>query len=817
MPEIESIVEQLTLEEKAALCSGISSWKTTPIKRLQIPSVMMADGPHGLRKEREEIKGMFKESLPATCFPPAVTLASTWDPELAADVGRAIAEECLDQGVSTVLGPGVNIKRTPLCGRNFEYFSEDPYLAGELAAAFIRGVQEKGVGTSLKHYAANSQEYRRLTISSEVDERALREIYLKAFEIAVKKSRPATVMCSYNLVNGIHAGENRKLLWDILREEWGFDGIVISDWGAVNDRGKGLMAGLDLEMPSSNGILDRQIIEAVKSNKLDVEFLDRAVERILRFVFKCAGAREKAAACKADYEKHHHLARQAAAGGAVLLKNRNQLLPLSPEADFAVIGRLAREPRYQGSGSSRVNPRKLVSFCDYLDSQNIPYSHAPGYTMDGDGYSEKKIAAAIESAKNKKYILVFAGLTDEYESEGFDRPHMEMPRGHNELISALAKVSDNVIAVLSCGAPVEMPWLDRVGAVLNLYLGGEATGEAAYDLLFGRVNPSGKLAETFPRRLEDCLAVKYFGMGPKRVHYRESIFVGYRHYDTAQKEVLFPFGYGLSYTSFAYSNLKLSTGTIDENDILTVSFEIANTGGCDGAETTQVYVRDCEATNFVPEKELKAFKKVFLKKGESKTVTLDLGRDAFAFYNVRTGDWCVESGDFEILIGSSSRDILLRGAVQVNAPAVEIPDYKEKAPVYYSLAGAAEIPLEQFEALMCRKIASEVPVKKGELDLNSTISDLGVSPFGKIFRWAVARFSPGVLPKDALEFEKNMVREGAMSLPVRNIFSMTNGAVTYEATLGLLNAFNGKTIRGLYQFLKAMLSKKPPRKSDIYR
>jgi len=817
LPEIEEMVPQLTLEEKAALCSGISSWETTPINRLQIPSVMMADGPHGLRIEREEIKGMFKESFPATCFPPAVTLASTWDLELIAGVGRAIAEECLDQGVSTVLGPGVNIKRTPLCGRNFEYFSEDPYLAGELAATFIRGVQEKGVATSLKHYAVNSQEYRRLTISSEVDERALREIYLKAFEIAVKKARPDTVMCSYNLINGLHAGDNKKLLWDILREEWGFDGIVISDWGAVNDRIKGLMAGLDLEMPSSNGILDRQIVEAVESNELDVKYLDRAVKRILRYVFKCAETGDRSGTFKTDYERNHALARKAAASGAVLLKNRNQILPLSPEADFAVIGGLAKAPRYQGSGSSRVNPRNLVSFCDYLDMQNMAYAYAPGYTMDGDGYSENEIAAAVEIARNKKYILVFAGLTDEYESEGFDRTHLEMPRGHDNLISALGKVSDNVIVVLSCGAPVEMPWLDRVGAVLNLYLGGEAVGEAAYDLLFGRVNPSGKLAETFPRRLTDCLAVNYFGMGPKRVHYRESIFVGYRYYDTAQKEVLFPFGHGLSYTIFTYSNLELSAETIDENDTLTISFEIENIGDRDGAEVAQVYVRDPGATHFVPEKELKAFKKVFLKKGESKTVTLDLKRDAFAFYNVRTGNWCVESGDFEILAGSSSRDILLRAAVQVKAPAVEIPDYKEEAPVYHSLADAEEIPLEQFEALMGRRIAAETSIRKGELDLNSTVSDLGVSTFGKIFRWAVARFSPMVLPKGAPEFEKNMVREGAMSLPVRNIFSMTNGAVTYEATLGLLTAFNGKTAKGLYRFIKAMLSKKTPNKTDLYR
>ena len=817
MHEIESIIAQLTLEEKAALCSGISNWETTPIKRLQIPAVTLSDGPHGLRKENAESKGMFKESFPATCFPPAVTLASTWDPLLVEEVGAAIAEECLEQDVQVLLGPGVNMKRTPLCGRNFEYFSEDPYLAGKLAAAYIRGVQKKGIATSLKHYAVNSQEYRRLTISAEVDERALREIYLKAFEIAVKEAYPETIMCSYNRVNGVYAGEHRALLWAILREEWGFQGIVISDWGAVNDRVKGLQAGLDLEMPSSNGIFDRQIVEAVESGKLEIKYLDQAVKRILRFVFKCARTKEKAASFKADYDNHHLLARKAAASGAVLLKNRDNILPLSPDSDFAVIGRLAKAPRYQGCGSSRVNPKRLVSFCDYLDSQNIAYAYAPGYNMKGDGYSAEKITQAVEIARGKSSILLFAGLTDEYESEGFDRTHLCLPRGHNALIDALAKVSDHLIVVLSGGAPGVITWLDQPSAVINLYLVGVACGEAAADLIFGRVNPSGKLAETFPRQLQDCLAAKYFGMGPRRVHYRESIFIGYRYYDTAQKEVLFPFGFGLSYTSFTYSDLKISAPAIAEDETLTVSFKIKNSGDCDGAEVAQLYVRDLSATNFVPEKELRAFQKVFLKKGETKTVTLDLNRDAFAFYNVRTGDWCVESGDFEILVGSSSRDILLRATVQVKAAAVEMPDYKKDAPVYYSLTDAEEIPLEQFEALLGRKIAPEKPLKKGELDLNSTVRDLGVSTFGKIFRWAVARFSPMVLPKNAPDFEKKMIREGALSLPVRNFFTMTNGAVTDEATFSLLMAFNGKTVKGLYQFLKAMLSKKPPKKTDIYR
>lgn len=817
--KIDQIMAKLTLEEKASLCSGINNWETTPIKRLGIPAVMMADGPHGVRKEIESaaVTNIFKTSVPATCFPPAVTLAGSWDTDLVREVGSAIAKECLDQGVSTVLGPGVNIKRSPLCGRNFEYFSEDPYLAGELAAGYIQGVQKNGVGTSLKHYAVNSQEYRRLTISAEVDERALREIYLKAFEIAVKKSQPYTIMCSYNLINGVHASDNRKLLGDILRKEWGFEGIVVSDWGAVNDRVKGIMAGLDLEMPSSNGTLDREIIQAIRSNRLDIEDLDNVVKRILQFVFRCAATKEKNAAYKADYDKNHLLARRAAAGGAVLLKNKDNILPLPAKADFAVIGQLARTPRYQGSGSSRINPKKLVSFCDHLDSINARYSYAPGYSLHGDGYENKYIDDAVALAKDKEYVLVFAGLTDEYECESFDRTHLEMPRGHNELIRALGKVSDHVIVILNCGSPVTMPWLDKVGAVLNLYLGGEAGGEAAYDLIFGMVNPSGKLAETFPLHLKDSISSRYFGMGPKRIEYRESIFVGYRDYDTRKKEVLFPFGYGLSYTSFSYSNLELSTGTINDNDTLTLSFDLRNTGNYDGAEIVQIYVRDIDSTVFKADKELKGFKKVFLKKGETQTVTIDLNRDAFAFYNVKINDWCVESGEYEIMVGSSSRDILLNATVKIEAAEKEMPAYKQTAPLYYDIAGANEIPLKQFEALIGREMSPDRPLKKGEIDFNSTVDDLGVSPFGKVFKWAVSKFCTKVLPKDAREFEKMMVRKGAMSMPVRSFFAMTAGAITYDATLGLLMAFNGRTCKGLYHFLKAMLSKKPPLKADIYK
>ena len=818
MLKIEDIMGKLTLEEKAALCSGLNNWETTPVKRLGIPSVMMTDGPHGLRKEKGEggITNVFKGSYPATCFPPAVTLAATWDRNLAEEVGEAIGREALCHDVTTVLGPGINIKRSPLCGRNFEYFSEDPLLTGEMATSFIYGVQKMGVGTSLKHYAVNNQEYRRLSISSEVDERALREIYLRAFETAVKKSQPATIMCSYNLINGVHASDNKRLLTRILRDEWGYEGIVVSDWGAVNDRVKGISAGLDLEMPSSNGFNDNEIVKAVKSGRLREDELNAVVERMLRYVFKCAEANKEKEGIDCDYNEHHKLARRAAVAGAVLLKNDNSVLPIKEDCNVAVIGQLATNIRYQGSGSSRLNPRKLVSFTQCLNSLSIPYRYAPGYTLSGDGYSREYIEEAIAAARDKDCVLLFVGLTDEYESEGFDRSHLSLPRGHNELIDAFCREDIKVVVVLSCGSPVEMPWADDVDGILNLYLGGEAGGEAAYDIIFGKVNPSGKLAETFPTKFSDCMASKYFGMGPKRVQYRESVFVGYRYYDSAKKYVLFPFGFGLSYTKFSYRRVKTDKSSVGKNDSLNITFELTNTGGYDGEEISQVYIRHLNPTIFKPVKELKAFEKIFLKANETKSVTIELKRDSFAFYNTSVNDWYVEEGDYEIIVGASSRDLRLKTTVHVSGEDKDIPGYSGAAPVYYNISEAEEIPLEQFETLLGRKLPEDKPPLKGELDMNSTVEDLDVTFFGRMFKEAVYRCSTKVLPRDAEDFEKVMVRKGAMSMPVRSMFAMSGGAVTYEAASGLLKAFNGQLVKGLFEFSKAMLGKKMPRKTDIY-
>lgn len=819
--DIKSILQKLTLEEKCALASGISFWDTTPIKRVDVPSVNMADGPHGLRKEiiESDVANVMQKSQEATCFPTAVTLASSWDRELVAEVANSIAEECIDQEVTTVLGPGVNIKRNPLCGRNFEYFSEDPFLAGELSASYVNAVQKKGIGTSLKHYAANSQEYRRLVTSSEVDERAFREIYLPAFEITVKKAQPYTIMCSYNPINGVHASDNKRLLTDILRDEWGFEGIVVSDWGAVNDRVKGIKAGMDIEMPTSNGVHDDDIALAVKNGELDEKDLDIVVERVLKYVFKCAQNREKNKGDKCDYSANHEVAKKAATEGAVLLKNASGILPVNEESKIAVVGSMAKVMRYQGSGSSRINPQNLVSFTDYLTSINKEYDYAQGYIPEGDGYNKKLVAEAVKKAKGKDYVFAFIGLTDEYESEGFDRTHLDLPLGHNNLIDELVEANENVIVVLSCGSPVKMPWLDKVKAVLNLYLSGEAGGEACYDLLYGKVSPSGKLAETFPLNLADNPAYLYYQMGPQTVEYRESIFVGYRYFDTANKEVLFPFGYGLSYSKFTYSNLKLDKKELEENETLKVTFDVQNVGDYDAKEIAQVYVKDIESTIFKEEKALKGFEKVSLKKGEKKTITVELDSRAFSFYNVNKNDWDIEKGEFEILVGASSRDIRLSDTVLVAGSEKDIPDYKETAPVYYNIGSASDISDKQFEVLLGRPLTENRALKKGEIDFNSTLDDVRVTALGRLVRWAAYTFSTVVLPKGSPFFLKKMVRNSVLVIPIRNMYAMTNGMVPRETVEGLVMAFNGKTFKGLGRAMKYFFKnkKKNIKKTEIYK
>ena len=674
--DIKKLVSQMTLEEKAGLCSGADFWHTKAVERLGIPSSMMSDGPHGLRKQDEEADHLgINDSIKAVCFPAASATAASFDKALLCRMGEAIGDACQHEKLSVILGPAVNIKRSPLCGRNFEYFSEDPYLAGKMAAAFIHGVQSRNVGTSIKHFAGNSQEHRRMSSSSEIDERTLREIYLTAFETAVKEEQPWTVMCSYNRLNGVFASENPWLLTEVLRKEWGFEGYVVSDWGAVSDRVAGLAAGLDLEMPSSGGYNDRKIVEAVRAGKLDERLLDQAVERILRIVFRYTeNARPDT---PWDKEAQHRLAAEIAADCMVLLKNEDALLPLKSEDEIAFIGEFAAKPRFQGGGSSHIHCFKTTSALEAAEGLKVRY--AQGFSAAQDSASDEQIAEAVVAARAAKAAVVFAGLPDVYESEGYDRTHMRLPDCQNRLIEAVAAANPNTVVVLHNGSPVEMPWIDQVKAVLEAYLGGEAVGLAAVRVLFGELSPSGCLPESFPQKLADNPSYLYYGGEGNVTEYREGIFVGYRYYDRKETELLFPFGHGLSYTHFVFSDLRLSATRITDRDTLTATVTVTNTGERAGKAVAQLYVRDCESGVLRPLRELKGFEKVFLQPGESKAVCFTLDKRSFAYWNTAIHDWHVESGEFAIEIGRSSRDIALSETVYVESTTVLPRHYDENS------------------------------------------------------------------------------------------------------------------------------------------
>ena len=659
---LKELVSQMTLEEKAGMCSGLDFWHLKSVDRLDIPSVMVSDGPHGLRKQDDKADHLgINESIKAVCFPPAVLSACSFDRDLLRELGDTVGKEAQATDVSVVLGPAVNIKRSPLCGRNFEYYSEDPYLAGESAAAFIDGVQSHHVGTSIKHFAANNQELNRMSCSSEVDERTLREIYLPAFETAVRKSQPYTVMCSYNKINGTYSSENPWLLTEVLRDEWGFEGYVMSDWGAVNERVPGLKAGLDLEMPTSGGLTDREIVAAVQDGSLDESVLDQAVERILRITFTWLDNREEQ-----DFtlEADHETARRIAEESMVLLKNEN-VLPLTPSENVVFIGGFAKKPRYQGGGSSHINSFRVDSAIDAVrDIAEVSY--VEGFSSSKDIYDEKLAAEAVEAAKKADKAVIFAGLPDSFESEGYDRSHMRLPECQDRLIREIAEVQPNTIVVLHNGSPVEMPWKDDVKGLLEAYLGGQAGGSAVVNILYGKVNPSGKLAETLPLKLSDNPSYLNFAEREK-VNYSEGVFVGYRYYDAKEMEVAFPFGHGLSYTTFKYSNLKLDRTEMTDQDTLTVSVDVTNTGSRAGKEVVQLYVSDRTGSVRRPLKELKGYEKVSLEPGETKTVTMTLDKRSFAWYSTELHDWYAASGEYEILIGASSRDIRLTEKIRLHS------------------------------------------------------------------------------------------------------------------------------------------------------
>jgi beta-glucosidase len=656
--DIQSIIASMTLEEKAALCTGAGPWSTTPVERLGVPEMIVADGPHGVRRV-PDIHSMAHHSLPATCFPTASCSASTWDVELIGQLGAALAEECIALNVDVLLGPGVNMKRSPLCGRNFEYFSEDPYLAAEMAVHFINGVQSKGVGTSLKHYAANNQEFQRFSISAEVDERTLREIYLPAFEKAVKEAQPWTVMCSYNKVNGVLASQHHTLLTKILKDEWGFEGLVVSDWGAVRDRVAALRGGLDLEMPGPQDRRVKAVVEAVRSGELAEATLDESVRRILRIVFE---AQETPKGGTFDVDAHHRLARQIAAEGMVLLKNdalpqQGRLLPLKGHRQIAVIGRSAQAAHFQGGGSSHINPTKVdVPFQELQSRANgAELAYAEGYPAD-NSFRQDLIDEAVGLAQSADVALLTIALPTE--SEGHDRTDLDLTAQQVALIQAVAKVQPKTVVVLNNGAPVAMSaWIEAVPAVLEGWMMGQAGGGALADILFGHVNPCGKLAETFPLKLSDTPAHLNWPGGAGQVQYGEGLFIGYRYYDAKELPVLFPFGHGLSYTTFAYSNAQVSAKTFRDVDGLTVTVDVTNTGHMAGKEIVQVYVHDRASGLVRPEKELKGFAKVALQPGETKSVAIKLDFRAFAYYHPKYKQWITGDGDFDILIASSAADI----------------------------------------------------------------------------------------------------------------------------------------------------------------
>ena len=794
------IISKLTLEEKVGLCSGKDFWNLKGVERLGIPEIMVTDGPHGLRKKNPEGKGGLEDSVPATCFPTAVTTACSWDPELLYEMGVALGEECLQEKVSVILGPGVNMKRSPLCGRNFEYFSEDPLLAGELAAGWI--IQSKNIGASLKHFAANSQEKKRMLIDSVVDERALREIYLTAFEIAVKKAQPWTIMNSYNKVNGTYASDNEYLQKKILRDEWGFEGIVVSDWGAVNDRVEGFKNGNELEMPTSNGINDKKICDAVRKGELSESVVDDNADRMLTLIKKSSASFKDGYTY--DKEAHHKLAAKIHSQSVVLLKNEDNILPVAKGKKIAVIGEMARAPRYQGAGSSLIKPIKITDSFDALLTKGYALNFAPGYNKKKDEIMPAMIADACHIAQKADVALVFVGLTEEYESEGYDREHMNMPMSHNHLVEEVLKVNENVVVVLSGGSPVEMPWLGKIKGLVNGYLGGQASGDAIADIICGDVCPSGKLAETYPIALSDVPCRNYFPGTARTAEHRESIYIGYRYYDTAEKDVLFPFGFGLSYTEFKYSNLKLSKKKIKDTDTLTITYKIKNVGKCDGAEISQVYVADKESTIFRPKKELKAFKKVFLKAGEETTVEIELSKRAFAFYNADVSDWQVESGVFEIMVGASSRDIRLAADVFVESTdTYPVPDYRETAPSYYG-ADVTAVSDKEYEAVLGRKIPAREFEAGTRFTVYNSLGDAANTKWGSKINGMVSTAVDLVIKNDANTAA--MLKAMALEIPIRNFYSMSAGAFTGEMANGLLMILNGeKSGRGLAKIIAGLV------------
>ena len=777
------IINSLDLEQKCALLSGGTVFTTRALPGKGIPAITLSDGPNGVRKQAGAADHLgLNPSVPATCFPTSATVANSWDPALGEAVGAAMGEEAAAQGVSVLLGPGLNIKRSPLCGRNFEYFSEDPYLAGKMAAAYVRGIQKNGIAACPKHFAVNSQELRRMASDSIVDERTLREIYLTGFEMVVKEAQPKTIMSAYNLINGTYANENAHLLMDILRRDWGFDGAVVTDWGGSNDHALGVKNGSTLEMPAPGGDAVRELMKAVQTGKITEADVDARLEELVL----TTKAAVDAAPGKFDADAHHALARRAAAQSIVLLKNETGLLPLAKGEKVAVIGDFAETPRYQGAGSSAVNSIKVDSFLDCLAESGLnSVGYAKGFDRQGKPDEALK-AEAVLLAKNANVVLLCMGLDEIKESEGIDRADMKLAENQLALLAAVAAANPNVVVLLSAGSSLESDWVKDCKALVYGCLGGQAGAGALVEVLTGAQNPCGKLAETWARSYADTPAKEHFGGAGRTVEYREGLYVGYRYYDTAGVPTAFPFGYGLSYTSFAYSDLKA-----DEKG---VTLTVTNTGSCAGAEVVQLYVAKPDAKVFRPVKELKGFTKVQLEAGESKTVTIPLDDKAFRYWNVKTDRWEVEGGSYQLLVGASSADIRLTAAVTVAGTGAPDP-YAGKNLEHYRTAQVQKVPDAEFEALLGRPI----PENKVHIDRNMTLGEMGHgrSPIG----WLAAAVLGTLLRRSIKKGKPDLNILFQYNMPLRALAKMTNGAISMGMVDGIVMELQGFWIIGLVRVI----------------
>lgn len=799
--KIDLLLAEMTLEEKAALCSGKDVWHTKSLGRLGIPDLFMADGPHGVRKQDRECDNFgLSDSVPATCFPTASALACSWNRGLMHEIGVALGEECLQEGVDLLLGPGINMKRSPLCGRNFEYFSEDPYLTAELAIPLINGLQTRGPGACLKHFAVNNQEKYRMTVSAQVDERALNEIYLSAFERTIMASGPRAVMTSYNRINGVYAGESIDLISNTLRKRWNYNGLVVTDWGAVNDRVAGIMAGSDLEMPSSGKANDPLLIRAAKENPAVSVAMDDSIRRILTLAFKSRQNRVPGYRCST--QEHHALARKAAAESIVLLKNDASLLPLPENAKIALIGQFAKYPRYQGAGSSLVHPTQLESLYHFArENRKDRVSYADGYPLDSDQIDPELVSEAKTAAAMADIAIIVAGLPESYESEGFDRTHLNLPPNHDHLIREVAAVNKKTVVVLQNGAPVEMPWICDIPVVVENYLSGQAGGSALWEILTGRVSPSGKLAESFPLRLCDTPSYNTFPMGPEQVDYREGIFIGYRHYEKAGLPVLFPFGHGLSYTTFEYGAISADPPRIDfeRHKFYQLSISVKNTGAFPGMETVQLYVHNPFGEVIRPEKELRGFNKVFLLPGEKKELHFSLDQSAFSFYSTTTHQWNPGPGLCDILLGSSSADIRIAFPLEIiiSDPIVK-PDGN---PESVNNNKAAHDNLTKSVQNDITKSVQEDFAKKENKNFhaNSTMGECRQNVFFRFLYFCVLQYLKKRSRENPRQFD--MMRAVLEDLPIKRLVIMSNGIIRFRH----IDAFVFWMNKERYHALKTLL------------